>query len=209
MPRSSAKARAPAERGRLEAAAPRMTTAARRASQPTRGATGDATSFEIGAAGELIGCAGEATGATVATTGAGRSMDGPSCARTGVAVRTMAADSMKAAPRATRRPSMVHKVASQPPAVKVCSHQCREHIIWPLLRTHEMTARSPGGVRGCRYQGGGDARHARGKGASHASPGGHCPRPERRADMAAGGRYPRPESAQHSPHAVALRAVRL
>src|SRR5438876_524610 len=98
-------------------------TLRRRRSDQARGATGDATSFEIGAAGELIGCAGEATGAPVATTGAGRSMDGPSCARTGAAVRTMAADSMKATTRATRRPSMVHKVASQPPAVKVCSDQ--------------------------------------------------------------------------------------
>src|SRR2546422_1010875 len=109
MPRSSAKAKAPAERGRLAAAS--TATAARRASQPKLG--------EIGTAGTLIGCAGEATGAAGATMGAGRTMDGPSCAWAGTAAKSMAADSMKAATRSARRPNMVPTVAIQPPAVKV------------------------------------------------------------------------------------------
>src|SRR5438445_459984 len=181
MPRSSAKARAPAERGRLETA-PRMTTAARRTSQPTRGATGDATSFEIGGAGET-------TGATVATTGAGRSMDGPSCARTGVAVRTMAADSMKAATRATRRPSMVHKVASQPPAVKVCSDQCREHMICPLPRANEMSALQARWDRAMSNKEGAHALSRGRRGAGHETTGGHLPSLGGDADVVAGRRY--------------------
>ena len=64
-----------------------------------------------------------AAGAAGVTMGAGRTMDGPSCAWAGSAAKTTAADSMKAATRIARRPNMVHTVAIQPPAVKVCSDQ--------------------------------------------------------------------------------------
>src|SRR2546428_12753009 len=102
MPSSSATATALAERERLVTTT-RTATAARSASQPKLGATGDATTFEIGAGGELIGFAGEATEATGATMGAGRTMDGPLCAQAGAAVKTMAADSVKAAAKTKRR----------------------------------------------------------------------------------------------------------
>jgi hypothetical protein len=117
MPRRSAKVIAPTERGRLETAE-RAATAARNASQPKPGAAGDATTFEIGADGERIGSAGEATGAT---TGTGRTMDGRLWAHAGAAVKTMAADKMKAAARTMRRPNMADTIVVQPPAVKVCS----------------------------------------------------------------------------------------
>src|SRR5712691_11322791 len=105
MPSSSAKATAPAERGRL-VTAERTARAARSASQPKLGAAGDATTFEMGSAEELLGSAGAATGAAGATMGAGRTMEGLLWAQAGAAIKTMAADRMKAAARTTRRPDM-------------------------------------------------------------------------------------------------------
>jgi hypothetical protein len=112
-----------AERERLEPAV-RAAAHARSASQPKLDATGAGTLNErSGDAERLTESARAGIGGTGATTGAGRTMDWPLWAPAGAAVKRMAADSMKAATRATRRPNMVHKVASQPPAVKVCSDQ--------------------------------------------------------------------------------------
>ena len=72
-----------------------------------------------------------------------------------------------------------------------------------------MTARAAPRMGRCRQPGGGDGLDARGSGASDESPGSDCPGAERRADVAAGGRYPRAESAQYSPDALAVRAARL
>src|ERR1700730_1954485 len=112
-----------AERERLETAE-RAAAPARRVSQPKLEAAGAATSNERpGDAERLIGSARAGVGVAGATPGAGRTIDVPSCARAGVAAKTMAADSMNAATRTARGPHMVHTVAIQPPAVKVCSDQ--------------------------------------------------------------------------------------
>ncbi len=110
-----------AKRERLETVV-RAAAHARSASQPKLDATGAVTLNErLGDAERLTESARAGIGGTGATTGAGRTMDGFLWAQAGAAVKTMAADRMKAAARTTRRPDMADTVASQPPAVKVCS----------------------------------------------------------------------------------------